>query len=138
MKVKLDEGAYVPVRAHTYDAGMDLCSREDAMILPFGGHKVFDTGVHVQVPESFMGEVRPRSGLMFNHRVVAGIGTVDPDYRGSVRVILFNFGDKAYEVKKGDRIAQLVVTPCALLQAEVTEELDKTERGCGGFGSTGR
>lgn len=138
MKVKLDEGAYVPVRAHTYDAGMDLCSREEKWIAPFGGYATFDTGVHIQIPESFMGEIRPRSGLMFRHQVVAGLGTVDPDYRGSVGVILFNFGSAAYQVRKGDRIAQLVVTPCAPLQAEVTEELDETQRGSGGFGSTGR
>lgn len=138
MKVTLDEGAYLPVRAHTYDAGLDLCAREDAWIGPFGGAKIFDTGVHVQIPESFMGEIRPRSGMMFNHLVVAGVGTVDPDYRGSIGVILFNHGSSAYHVKKGDRIAQLVVTPCALLQAEVVQKLEDTERGSGGFGSTGR
>ena len=137
MKIMLDEGAQLPVRSHTYDAGMDLYAREDQLIPP-GDSRIFDTGVHISVPESFFAEVRPKSGLMFRHKVVAGLGTVDCGYTGSVQVILFNLGKEAYQVRRGDRIAQLVVTPCVLLPLEQTKALETSDRGSGGFGSTGR
>lgn len=138
MKVTLDKGAKIPTRAHTYDAGLDLYAREDAMIPPYGGSKTFNTGVHVSIPESFMGEVRPKSGLMFNHKVVAGEGTVDCGYNGPIHVILFNHGESAYRVKAGDKIAQLVISPCLLLPLELVDSLEDTDRGADGFGSTGR
>lgn len=138
MKTTLDKNAVLPNRAHPFDAGADLCALEGGMILPYGGYAVFDTGVHVQVPESCMGAVKGRSGLAFNHRVIAHEGTVDYGYTGSIKVLLFNFGEEAYFVKPGDRIAQLVIQSVVLVPFEQVKRLDKTDRADGGFGSTGR
>ena len=138
MKITLDKNAEMPFRAHDFDAGSDLRAIEGAVIHAFGGSAVFDTGVHIQIPESCAGFIKSRSGLMFNHCVVAGEGVIDYGYTGSIKVRLFNFGEDAYVVKPGDRIAQLVVQPVVLTPFELVRKLDKTERGNGGFGSSGR
>ena len=137
MKTSLDKNAVLPNRAHPFDAGADLCALEGARSFLMAG-MLFDTGVHVQVPESCMGAVKGRSGLAFNHRVIAHEGTVDYGYTGSIKVLLFNFGEEAYIVKPGDRIAQLVIQPVVLVPFEQVKRLDKTDRAEGGFGSTGR
>ena len=136
MKIMLDEGAKMPTRAHPYDAGLDLYAMEDAYIRANNSY-VFDTGVHVQIPECCVGFIKSKSGLMVNHGITTD-GTIDCGYTGSIKVKLFNHSGSKYEVKKGDKIAQLVIVPCVLLPLEQVDKLDKTERGAKGFGSTGR
>lgn len=136
MKIMLDPGAKMPTRAHTYDAGLDLYAREDAYIRTNNSY-VFDTGVHVKIPQGCYGEIRSRSGLMMNHGITTD-GTIDCGYTGPIKVKLFNHGGSKYEVKAGDKIAQLVIVPCVLLPLEEVDSLEETDRGDRGFGSTGR
>ena len=136
MKIMLDPGAKMPTRAHPYDAGLDLYAMEDGSILWNGSH-TFDTGVHVKIPQGCVGFVKSKSGLMVNHGITTD-GTIDCGYTGSIRVCLFNHGSSKYEVKKGDKIAQLVIVPCVLLPLEEVTSLGKTDRGANGFGSTGK
>lgn len=137
MKVVLDENAKLPYRAHTFDGGADLCALESGVVHPFGGCREFDTGVHVAIPESCVGIVKGRSGLAFNNRVICHEGTIDYGYTGTVRVLLINLGEEPYVVKPGDRIAQLLVQPVVLTPFEQVQKLEITDRGNGGFGSTG-
>jgi dUTP pyrophosphatase len=99
--------------------------------------RTFDTGVHVQIHEGCVGLVKSKSGLMCNHGILTD-GTIDCGYTGSIRVCLFNHGSSKYEVKKGDKIAQLVIVPCVLPELELVDSLEETDRGANGFGSTGR
>ena len=135
MKIVLDEGANVS-RAHPYDAGLDLYSVEDGYIR-CNQRRTFDTGVHVEIPEGYVGFIKSKSGLMVNHGIVTD-GTIDAHYTGSIKVCLFNHGTSKYEVKKGDKIAQLVIVPCMLPKLELVDSLEETDRGDNGFGSTGR
>jgi len=136
----------MPTRAHPWDAGLDLYAMEDAVVphaevFPFDeiqlGSAVIDTGVHVQIPKGYYGEIRSRSGLMCKHGITTD-GTIDANYTGSIRVCLFNHRASAYTVKAGDKIAQLVIVPCLLPELELVDHLEETDRGDGGFGSTGR
>ena len=136
MKIMLDEGAKMPTRAHPWDAGLDLYSRNNRTIDGFGSAS-FDTGVHIEIPEGFVGFIKSKSGLMVNHNLTAD-GTIDAHYTGSIRIKLFNHGHIPYEVKAGDKIAQLVILPCAMAPLELVDELKETDRGDAGFGSTGR
>ena len=136
MRIVLDVGAVKPTRAHTYDAGLDLYAIEDGYIR-CNQSRTFDTGVHVEIPEGYYGAIRSRSGLMCNHGITTD-GTIDAHYNGSIKVCLFNHGGSKYEVKKGDKIAQLVIVPCLLPEIEVVDSLEDTDRGDNGFGSTGR
>lgn len=136
MKITLDKGAKMPTRAHPYDAGLDLYAMEDGCIHCNQSH-TFDTGVHVQIPEGFVGLVKSKSGLMCNHGIITD-GTIDAHYTGPIKVCLFNHGSNKYEVKVGDKIAQLVIMPCLLPWPELVDSLDETDRGDAGFGSTGR
>lgn len=138
MKIKLDVGAKMPTRAHQFDAGLDLYAKttiEDTWI-PQNGMVLFDTGVHVQIPQHFVGLVKSRSGLM-TKMMIQTDGVVDSDYTGSIRVALFNHNDLAYLVSPGEKIAQLVIVPCCLPPLEVVDDLGNTDRGDNGFGSTG-
>lgn len=137
MKVMLDEGAYLPERAHSTDAGLDLRSRETVMIWP-GAAAVFDTGVHIQFDPGTWGKVESKSGLNVNNSVVSCGGVIDEGYTGEIRVKLYNLGREAYTVHEGDKIAQLVILPYLTPDMERVTELDETERGSSGFGSTGR
>lgn len=144
MKIKLDEGAYMPIRAHHTDAGLDLCSREDKVV-PAHGSEVFDTGVHVELPCIDLGGkklitvgfLKSKSGLNVKHGLTSE-GVIDVGYTGSIVVKLYNSSDVDYSVKAGDKISQLVILPILTPSLEVVDELDSTERGDGGFGSTGR
>ena len=136
MKIMLDEGAILPTRAHPWDAGLDLYAKHGGVIRPCG-NEAFDTGVHIAIPEGYYGEIRSRSGLLFKHNIVTD-GTIDSHYNGSIRVKLFNLNHRPYDVQPGDKIAQLVIVKCELPELEVVDELDETDRGAGGFGSTGR
>lgn len=120
-------------------AGMDLAAAEESVLLP-GEWTSVGTGLHLEIPPGFEGQVRPRSGLALKHGVTVlnSPGTIDGDYRGEVRVILINHGRDPFTVSRGDRIAQLVIAPVTRFALEEVEELEKTSRGSGGFGSTGK
>lgn len=136
---KLVPEATLPKYAHFGDAGMDVCSCEDA-IIPARGRRLVKTGLKVALPDGFEMQVRPRSGLAIKHgiSVLNTPGTIDSGYRGEVGVILVNHSDEDFEVKTGDRIAQLVVAPFVSVKVVEAAVNDVTERGEGGFGSTGK
>ena len=136
MKIKLDKGAIAPTRAHPWDAGLDLYATEDE-IIPVNNRRTFDTGVHVQIPEGYVGLIKSKSGLMVKHGLITD-GTIDAHYTGPIKVCLFNHGLVEYPVKAGDKIAQLVIVPCVLPRLELVDSLEETDRGDNGFGSTGR
>ena len=136
MKITLDEGAVMPQRAHKQDAGLDLFSREDRAILD-GDSAVFDTGVHIELPPGTFGQLFSKSGLNVNYNIVSCGGTIDEGYTGSIHVKLYNLGKKPYMIRKGQKICQLVIMPCLKPDLEIVEKLEDTERGTGGFGSTG-
>ncbi|MBI5014600.1 MAG: dUTP diphosphatase [Deltaproteobacteria bacterium] len=119
-------------------AGLDLLAAEEASLAP-GERAAVGTGISIALPEGYEAQVRPRSGLALKHGVTLlnTPGTVDADYRGEVRVILVNLGREPFVVRRGDRIAQLVVAPVVRASWREVEELPPTERGGGGFGSTG-
>lgn len=136
IKIKLDRGAFAPSRGHRWDGGLDLYAMEDAVI-PVQHRRTFDTGIHLEIPEGYVGLIRSRSGMMVKHGITTD-GTIDAHYTGSIRVCLFNNGLVEYPVSAGDKIAQLVIVPCLLPRLELVESLEETDRGDGGFGSTGR
>lgn len=135
---KTDPSATLPSYAHPGDAGMDLCSVEE-LVIPRGERRLVRTGLAMRLPPGYEAQVRPRSGLALKKGVTVlnSPGTIDEGYRGEIGVILVNLGDEPFGVCKGDRIAQMVVAPCARAEIALVPELDSTERGAGGFGSTG-
>jgi dUTP pyrophosphatase len=136
MKIKLDDGAYMPTRAYPTDAGLDLRARE-TQIVPAKESATFDTGVHIELPEGTVGMLKSKSGLMCRFGLV-GEGVIDVGYSGSIVVKLFNHSGYDYEVHKGDKISQLVILPILTPYLEVVDELDESGRGNNGFGSSGR
>ncbi len=135
---KLNPQASVPVQAHPGDAGMDLQACEHVVLAP-GARGLVRTGLAVEIPAGLEGQVRPRSGLALRHGVTVlnAPGTIDAGYRGEVGVILVNLGEEPFVVEPGMRIAQLVFAAVARVAVTVTESLTASERGAGGFGSTG-
>ena len=133
---KLTEDAILPVRGSPYSAGFDLASNVDTVIKA-GGKGIVKTGLSICPPHMTYGRIAPRSGLAVKHFIDVGAGVVDEDYRGEVGVVLFNFGDKDFQVKKGDRVAQLVLERISLADVVEVTELSDTVRGTGGYGSTG-
>ncbi len=135
---KIDPAARLPSYAHPGDAGMDLFSVEDVSLAP-GGRALVHTGLVMQLPPDAEAQVRPRSGLALKHGVTVlnTPGTIDAGYRGEVGVILINHGDVDFLVEKGMKIAQMVVSPVVRATIEETSVTDETDRGTGGFGSTG-
>jgi dUTP pyrophosphatase len=133
---KLTESAQAPVRGSAFAAGYDLYSAKETVI-PAKGKALVDTGLAIAVPEGTYGRVAPRSGLASKHFIDTGAGVIDADYRGEVKVLLFNFSDVDFTVKVGDRIAQLVLERIYTPEVMVVEELEESVRGAGGFGSTG-
>ncbi|MAQ15941.1 MAG: dUTP diphosphatase [Sandaracinus sp.] len=133
--------ATLPRYATEGAAGLDLAAALDAPVeIPPGGHALVGTGIAIHLPPGTEGQVRPRSGLAARHAVTVlnAPGTIDEDYRGEVRVILINHGAEPFRIETGDRIAQLVVQPVLRVRVEpTTDEAPATERGTGGFGSTG-
>jgi dUTP pyrophosphatase len=136
---QLDSGLAPPTQAHPGDAGVDLMAAESLTLGP-GERATVGTGVAVAIPAGFAGLVTPRSGLAHRHGlgVVNAPGVVDSGYRGEIRVILVNHGAEAVSIARGDRIAQLLVIPVASVGFDVVTDLAPSERGSGGFGSTGR
>lgn len=137
MKIRLDEGAYLPTRAHATDAGLDLRTREKFVLWP-GHHHTFDTGVHIELPKGYYGKIESKSGLNVNDSVVSCGGVIDEGYTGSIAVKLYNFGKHDKEFEAGDKIAQIIIQPYITPEIEVVDTLAETERGDAGFGSTGR
>ena len=138
---RLDPNATLPGQAHDDDAGYDLCANEDAVIEPRGGRALIPTGLAVAIPPGCGGFVLPRSGLALKHGVTLlnTPGLIDPQYRGEVKVLLVNTDpDAAYEVHRGDRIAQLVIQQVEYVEWQEVDALDTTTRDTFGFGSTGR
>ena len=136
VKIKLDEGAIMPTRAHSLDAGYDLYSRDYAAICSKAGCKL-DTGVHIQIPAGYVGFVKSKSGLHTKSGISAE-GVIDAGYTGSIHVMLRNHGPRAVEITKGQKIAQLVLLPIITPNLVAVEQLEETERGSNGFGSTGK
>lgn len=135
---RIHPDATLPAYAHASDAGMDVRSVED-LTIPAGRRALVHTGLVMELPLGYEAQVRPRSGLALKHgiTVLNTPGTIDAGYRGEVGVILANFGDADFAVKKGDKIAQIVIAP--VTQPEIVEvaDVNETDRGAGGFGSTG-
>lgn len=153
MKIMLDKGAIMPTRAHHTDAGLDLYARE-SKIVPAGGSSVFDTGVHIELKRTeiygkenvyglgvkisfgVVGFLKSKSGMNVKHNITSD-GVIDMGYTGSIVVKLYNHGKEDYYVNAGDKISQLVILPILTPSLEVVDNLEDTERGDNGFGSTG-
>jgi dUTP pyrophosphatase len=137
--VTLTGNATLPAYKTAGAAGMDLCAAEDVRLQPLE-RRLVPTGLRVAIPAGYEGQVRPRSGLALKHGIgmVNAPGTIDSDYRGEIGVILINLGQEAVSVGRGERIAQFVLCPVARARMVQVENLDTTDRGEGGFGSTGR
>ncbi|QUS55851.1 dUTP diphosphatase [Pseudovibrio brasiliensis] len=134
------EGLELPAYQSAEAAGLDLqAANEEAITLQPGQRTMVPTGLSIALPSGHEGQVRPRSGLAAKHGVTVlnTPGTVDADYRGEVKVILINLGEEAFVIERGMRIAQMVVAPVTQVQIEEVKELEITERGAGGFGSSG-
>lgn len=136
MRIKLDEGAYMPTRAYMTDAGLDLYS-PISIAVSGGSSAEIDTGVHIELPTGTVGFLKSKSGLNVKHGITSE-GVIDVGYTGSIRVKLYNHTDVGYLVSAGDKISQLVILPILTPELELVDELDETERGEGGFGSTGK
>ena len=136
MNIILDNGAFKPEFAHKTDAGADLRSPVYAVV-PARGNTVIDTGVHVEIPEGYTIFLKSKSGLNVKHNLI-GEGVVDALYTGSIKVKLYNLGDTDYQILRGDKIIQMVILKCYYCEFTQVEKFAKTERGDGGFGSTGR
>jgi dUTP pyrophosphatase len=133
------DGLPIPARATEHAAGLDVVAAEDVTLAPGERHAVA-TGFALAIPHGYEVQVRPRSGLALKHGITClnTPGTIDSDYRGEVRVILANLGSESFEVRRGERIAQLVPAPVLMAEFREVEMLSETSRGVGGFGSTGR
>lgn len=120
-------------------AGMDLSSNEYIILRPME-RKLIDTGLKIAIPEGYEGQVRPRSGLAWNHgiTVLNAPGTIDADYRGDLKVMLINLSEEEYAIEKGERVAQLVISKYEKVEIKAVEKLSETIRGEGGFGHTGK
>lgn len=136
LKIKLDKNAIMPTRAHRADAGLDLYTPHD-FIINGGCSTEVDTGVHVEIPYGFFGDIRSKSGLLFKKNILTD-GTIDSGYTGSINIKLINLGHQPVSFAAGDKIAQMVISRCELPELFEVKELEETERGDGGFGSTGR
>ena len=135
---KLHPDAVLPHYAHgpEEDAGMDLRSVERVVLVP-GIPQGVPTGIAIELPPGLEAQVRPRSGMALKHAITVNFGTIDPGYRGEIRVVMFNLGRADYVIEKGDRIAQLVIAKYEAVEWEESE-LGDSQRGAGGFGSSGR
>lgn len=143
MKIEVVNQSHHPLPEHKtpHSAGVDLCANLDEPITLAPGHRtLIKTGLFIAVPEGYEAQVRPRSGLALKHgiTVLNTPGTIDADYRGEVGVILINLGQESFIINDGERIAQLVIAAHEMIEWQAVEELKETDRGSGGFGSTGK
>lgn len=136
IKAMYDDGAFPLERAFSVDGGADIRTPYDFVLQP---HKyaIIDTGVHVAIPKGYVGFLKSKSGINVTMDTV-GEGVIDSGYTGSIKVKLYNLGDKKHSFAKGQKIIQLVILPCLLCDFVAVDTLDKTQRGDGGFGSTGK
>jgi dUTP pyrophosphatase len=135
------EGLALPAYETAGAAGMDLrAAVAEPVTLAPGERALVTTGLRLEIPPGYEGQVRPRSGLAIRHGITMlnTPGTIDSDYRGLLQVVVINLGQEPFTIQRGDRIAQLIIAPVVQAHVEVVEELGETERGPGGFGSTGR
>lgn len=146
MKIMLENGAFMPERAHQTDAGYDLRSPVDIEIPPAERHGTeiliggafINTGVHIQLPHGYFGAVKGRSGMSVKHDISVFEGTIDEGYRGSIGIKMYNLSPVPYQIHKGDKIAQLVIQNYNVFELNQVDELDESDRNEAGFGSTGR
>lgn len=141
LKVMLDKGAILPTRAHSTDAGLDLYSPIDTCVPAkwdgvYVGCVCIDTGVHIEIPAGYVGMIKSKSGLNVKHHITSE-GVIDSGYTGSMVVKLYNHGTADLYIKKGQKISQLVLLPIITPELELVDSLEDTDRGNGGFGSTG-
>ena len=135
IQCKVDDGCYVPERAHEADAGLDLRTPHEVFI-PAGSSAVIDTGVHISIPEGYVGMLKSKSGLNVKKNLVSE-GVIDCGYTGSIVCKLYNLGKQGVQIGKGMKITQLVIMPIITPKLRLVSELQETERGDNGFGSTG-
>jgi len=136
---KIDKSAKLPHRMSTHAAGYDLYScHQQNIILKKGEVKLVPTGIAISLPDGYEAQIRPRSGLAIKHGigVLNAPGTIDADYRGEIKIILFNYGKEDFIITPGTRIAQMIIAKHEIVDFAVTEKLDETTRGSGGFGHT--
>ena len=137
---KAENKDFLPVYSSAEAAGADLkaCIQEDIVLKP-GQRYLVPTGLSIQLPAGYEAQIRPRSGLAIKHGIslVNTPGTIDSDYRGEVKIIMINLGSEDFVIKRGDRIAQMVIVPVTHGMFAMADSLDATDRGAGGFGSTG-
>ena len=140
LPIQLEEGAHVPTYAHDTDAAADMYAMEDVTIAPHTQGTPVKTGVHIQLPESWVAFILPRSsiGAKTPLRLSNSVGVIDSGYRGEVRALYDNISDEPYEIHKGDRIAQMLVMPSYRFKANIVDFLEDSDRGLQGFGSTGK
>ena len=140
VKIKLENGCenFCPKKAHPDDAGYDLCSRIDAVLEPLSGMAI-PVGFAMELPTGYEAQIRPRSGLAAKYHITVtnSPGTVDANYRGEIKAILYNLGKEPFTIKRGDRIAQMVICKLPEISLIKATELSETDRGSGGFGSSG-
>jgi len=134
---RLSSDAILPIRGSAGAAGYDICSTQDTIILA-GRRGVINTGISVKLPPGCYGRIAPRSGLAVKSGIQIGAGVIDPDYTGEIKVVVFNHDQMPYVVKRGYRIAQLVLEACMTPDVEEVDDISGTDRGEGGFGSTGQ
>lgn len=132
---KLNEDAVIPTYAHFSDAGADLYANNDVEVLP-KETKIIPTGLKFEIPDGYEIQIRPRSGMSVKTNTKVVFGTVDADYRGEIGIMLTNYGQENYNVKKGDKIAQMIIMPTYHANFLTVDSVNETERGEGGFGST--
>lgn len=138
MKIKIKTTVGVPEYKTAQSAGCDLVNAGETFVIWPGERRHVGTGVFIALTEGYEAQVRGRSGLNKNHGIVVPVGTIDADYRGEIGVVIYNLSKEVYTVQKGERIAQLVISPVVQAEWEKVDALDDTERGEGGFGHTGK
>lgn len=137
MKVRLSEGAYMPERAHAVDAGADIRT-PISFCIQAGSEAVIDTLVAMEIPEGYFGKLESKSGLHVKHGIVCPGGIIDSGFTGTIVVRLENHSTEDYTFDVGDKICQIIIQPCYLCSFEEVDQLEDTERGASGFGSTGK
>jgi|SRR5687768_17565696 len=133
----LAQGAVVPTRSNPTDAGLDLYAATDKIIRP-SQRELISTKIAISIPDGHVGLIKPRSGLAMKHGIDVMAGVIDSSYRGEVMVLLVNLGYATFFISPGDRIAQLLIQKVEFMPIMLVDELDDTDRGSGGFGSSGR
>ncbi|MFH1682767.1 MAG: dUTP diphosphatase [Candidatus Woesearchaeota archaeon] len=133
---KLNEDAIIPRYANPGDAGMDFYSNENVLINP-GERKLVSTGISMAIPEGYVGLIWDKSGIASKHGMKTMAGVIDSSYRGEIKILLHNLNIEEYKIEKGNKIAQMLIQPVEQKEIIEVDELSETERGAGGFGSTG-